>query len=874
MLLTFEQIDCESAEFNLVGKKAQSLIQMTQWGLPVPSGCVITLDSFDHFCEENQLFEDVQRLRVEVKEGNPQAIKHAQEVQRRIMDSPLPQSLMQSIENYLLQHPTHHFALRSSGNKEDLKDSSFAGLYTSVLNIKGLDAFIDALKQCWASLFNDRVISYCQNKSINYDDMGLAVIAQQMVSSEKSGVIFTVNPLSGLDTEMVIEACFGVGEALVSGQVTPDNYCYNWYERVESKRDISDKRVRMVPISQAPFIVTEENEPRLATSAVLDPADVELLVAVALKVQQHYGFPVDVEWAYAAGTFYIVQSRPITQISYGAIPGEWTTADFKDGGVSSTVCSRFMWSLYDLIWENELPEYLLRVHLIKENSPKRWGDMFFGRPYWFLTPVKEGLLRLPGFVERHFDEDLGIQVAYEGEGRCSKTNVKTIFHALNVLSAFEKSFKEQLAFCPDFVEQQRAKLETLDTLALEKMDRDELFSLYGSFINEEYYLSEASYFTLIFNNSNATSIFKDSLRKYKKDANYTTLLSGLSGLSHLKPNFRLYELSRLIKGDSQALSHWNDSSIKELVHCWAAGDTSFYMDEVAAFIEEYKYHSVRELDITVPRYGEDPSFVMESVKNYIQLSDDRFSPQQMNNKQGQRSALAQKELLQSVPFYSRKKVANKLKRWREFLWWREELRDYSTQYYYQVRRFTLAVAKQLQNQGVIGEVRDIFNLPVEQVIALTTGELSSQAAQHEIERNKIYYESFRNFKNPDEIGKRYTGSTRSTVSIENADNSYSGVPCSAGVVTGRARVIKDIYDSNRIEQGDILITRFTDPGWTPKFSLIAAVATETGGLLSHAAVISREYGIPAVLAIPELTDRIKDGDQVMVNGNTGQVTVE
>lgn len=880
MLLTFQELLQKSPEKRpLIGQKALSLLQLQQWGMQVPDGACLSVAAFQLFSQFNQLDSDIQAV---FQSPTPPAIDTLQALQVRIRNGIMPPKLQIPILDWLEQQTNSHWAVRSSGILEDLAGASFAGLYTTQLNIQGETHLFEAIKDCWASLFHERLLKYVYDKKLPIEKLGLALILQAMVPAQKSGVLFTVNPIQGRDKEMWIEATWGLGEALVSGLVTPDQYGYDWFNEQETHRQINDKAIAIWPLAEAPFTHQQALTVEQRHAEVLSLAEIRELVNLSLTIQEQAGFPVDIEWAKDEQQFYILQSRPITSLHYQGIGGEWTTADFKDGGVSSSVCSPFMWSLYDHIWEQTMPAYLAKTKLLAPELPERWGDMFFGRPYWNVGAVKAGLKRLPGFVERQFDESLGIEVCYQGQGYMTPFGLGTLWHGLQVLSALKQSFSEQLQGCPSFAQQQRERLAALEQVEPDTMTDQAFLGFYGTLLRQHYTACESGYFNLIFDNSNATTLFQDSFKPYKDKVNYLNLISGLTDLSHLKQNHALWVLSRQIRTNAEALVYWQTHSSAEIRAHWLAGHRGCLLDAFGVYLNEFKHHSTRELDITVPRYGEEPLFPIESLQNTIAL-DDTHDPQAMNQRQHAAFLAEQATFLALVPWFSRRKMAEKLTQLRQFLWWREELRDLSTQMYAQVRRFTLHLAKRLKMPLMVpvwDEPADIFFLSMTellQLVDLLMGQgtvLSrewSDKFSHSLQRNKRYYQSFRHFENPNELGSRYTGGA--SLADDGAANAWRGVACSPGVVTGTARVIRDIFDADRLQSGDILITRFTDPGWTPKFSLLAGVATETGGLLSHAAVISREYGIPAVLAIPHLTEYITDGQKITLDGFQGVVRV-
>lgn len=873
MYYSFKNVSKQNIDTSLIGKKAESLVQMTAWNFPVPDGGCITTRGFDEFIKLNSLQDVIAELSELMKlSGDKTKIDALSEtIREKILAGTLPKEIEKEVESLQSNHPDSHFAVRSSGTKEDLAGASFAGQYDTILNVKTAPHLFDAIRTCWASLFNERVITYCMDKKISFGNMKLSVCLQKMIPADKSGVIFTVRPHKGHDKEIFIEACFGIGEALVGGEVTPDQYVYDWFNETEKERTISTKKIAIIAIDEPPFTKTITNSDERANETVLNSEEVRELSKIAVNIQSSYGFPVDIEWVKKDDNFYIIQSRPITAINSSGIEGEWTTADFKDGGVSSTVCTPYMWSLYDLAYEQTMPVYLEKIKLITEGKSILWGDMFFGRPYWNLGEIKNGLRKLPGFCERDFDNDLGIQITYEGDGYRTQTTPKTLFHGIKVLIALKKSFKEQMEFIPQFKKRQEAKLKELEEINPSDMDRESFLRFFEAFIAEEYFNSEGSYFTMIYDNSNINSIFNDKIRSLNVEVNILNLISGLTNLSHLIPNYKLWDLKEEIKKNDVSRRFWQEAPVQSLVEKWRNGDTSHYMDKVRDYITEFKFHSTRELDIMVPRYGEDPSFVMENLKNLLEL-DDKFEPRALNEKQHKAYIEERKKLLKAVPFYKRRSVAKLLDKRREFLWWREEARDLSTQFYYYVRKFTLELSRHFMDMGYITEKEDIFFLAFDDMKDVIHKRITENESLSIVKRNRTYYDSFRNYQNPNEIGNRFSQS--SPVDIGENAEVLTGIPCSQGVVSGKIKVIKDIFDADRLEKGDILITKYTDPGWTPKFGFLAGVATETGGLLSHAAVISREYGIPAVLAIDNLTQILKDGQHITLDGNTGKIYIE
>lgn len=852
-LVSFEEVAAHPEVRGRIGRKAGSLVDLVLWGLPVPPGAVVTADALERFLAENGLAgRAAESLARRATDAPPDAARLAA-LRDAILAAPFPADLGGALAAWRARRPSAAVAVRSSGLCEDLANASFAGQYLTILDVEGEEALLRAVRECWASLFTPNVIGYARDRGIDASAMRLAVIVQEMIPAEKSGVVFTVNPVTGVDREMVIEACPGLGDALVSGAVTPDRYRYDWYRDEEVERVVAERPAVTAPPDAA---------------AVLAPSEVRQLAALALDIQTRCGFPVDVEWARRGDAFFILQSRPITSIGVAGIDGEWTTADFRDGGVSSTVCTPFMWSLYDLVWERALPDYAKRVRLLDHDPGIVWGEMFYGRPYWNSGAIKACLERLPGFVERAYDEDLGIEVSYEGDGFVSRTTARTALRAVRVLAALRRSVRHQRASIPGFREREVSRLRTLEAIVPATLPREALFEAYERLILDDYRLVESAYFTLIFHNSNLQSLFRDAIRKGPDAPNLGALLGGLGRLSHMLPIFRLWRLSRQMRRDAEARDFVAATPAATLSERLVRGDRGPCLDMLRDVVGEFRYRAPRELDLTVPRYGEDPTPVIENLKRFLELEDDQ-DPEVANERQRAAFLRERERFLAAVPWYRRRSLSRGLEEVRWFLWWREELRDLSTRMYARIRTFTLAVATHLVQEGVLGDAAEIFMLPVTSLLEVLRGGVGSEELAALVRRNRRYHDSFRNFENPDDLGSRPRGGAARTPGPGRA---LAGVPCSPGVASGRARVIEDIWDARRLAQGDILVTRFTDPAWTPSFGLLRGVATETGGLLSHAAVIAREYGIPAVLAVKGLTRAVRDGSPIEIDGSRGTVT--
>ena len=354
---------------------------------------------------------------------------------------------------------------------------------------------------------------------------------------------------------------------------------------------------------------------------------------------------------------------------------------------------------------------------------------------------------------------------------------------------------------------------------------------------------------------------------------YLELLSGLQDLRHLDPLKALWALAGRVREDAALTELVAETPAEALHETLASAPQAWVGEAIAGFLRDYRHHSVAELDITQPRWDEDPTFVMRTLKAYVAQHDPGRDPSAMSQKQ---HALYLAERARAQAYFDGKLFGlgrgaffGKLDLLRRYSWWREEMRDRSSRCYALIRRETLALAAVLAQEGKLAASEDVWQLTWRETLDLACGQLGGEAARALVAARREDGDGWRGFTNPNELGQRFKQG--GTAPAQAPPGGLAGIPCSPGLVTAIARIVPTIHDAERLGAGEILVTKFTDPGWTPLFSGIAGVVTETGGILSHAAVIAREYGIPAVLAVAGATQRIADGQRVVLDGSAGTI---
>ncbi|MCR5835544.1 MAG: phosphoenolpyruvate synthase [Lachnospiraceae bacterium] len=829
--------EIEHNPINKLGNKGKFLLQMKTAGFNVPDGFILDSDIYDITIAANGLREKLDSILPHLTMQNVKEISC--ELVSLWEDALLPDNICHELD--LLTDDDTLYAVRSSGLMEDLASHSFAGQYDTFLNVKKEDIASKVIG-CYQSMFREVLLQYLVNNNLDTAALKMSVIVQEMVPAQYSGICFSVNPSTGEDKVMLIEVSKGLGENIVSGRTAPEQYFYNWYDQKEIRRN--------------------------SNNSLLSPSMVDKCAKVFEGIQLFFGYPCDIEFAVYNEEVFILQSRQITKLQYNGIKDMWTTADFKDGGVSATVCTPYMWSLYEYIWDYSLRNFIVKTEILTDDElPDILGEMFYGRPYWNMSAVKKAMSQVIGYKEREFDNEYGITGNYEGDGATTKITPKTLHRMLRIVlrqsQLLRHRRKNAQRYKSDLLKRYYLDKKKYDTNQIKDIEKD-----FYRITKSTYLRSETTYFWQIFINTIHQSLYKDSLLKYVSESEYLALLGSINNISHLLPFYEMWDVSRDIRNNADAFEYWKSNDINELTN--HLSDSEYCMPEVDKILQKYGYHSDKELDITYPCYYENPSTIVSMVKDMVVL-DDSFSP----NEDKEKGLAMQKEVLDKIAANVSpkvfKKVHKKVINMRDMLWWREEFRDISTRFYYLLRVYTIEYAKLLAKQGILENIEDVWFLKVKNLWDFIDDKCTADELQTTIEKNKRYYNSYRNYISDNEIGTVFSDNGATTK--DNASSGIKGLGANNGTVTGVARVIEDFTEIDRLKEGDILITKFTDTGWTPKFAILSGIVTEYGGILCHAAIVSREYGIPAIVCCKDAMKKIRDGQIITVNGATGTVTI-
>ena len=815
-----------------VGNKAKNLIEMKANGFNVPDGFVVDSETYSKEIILNNINDEINNNLKKLTIENVEEI--SKEISSLFDGFEFSKKVKEEIISKLNDNKL--YAVRSSGMKEDLEEYSFAGQYETYLNTKKRSV-LKRIIDCYKSMFSKTILSYFINNNISTESLKMSVIVQEMIPSTYSGICFTVDPVSGNDKTMLIEVGEGLGENIVSGQNKPEQYYYNWY----------DEKVK-------------ENE-----NTYLNDNLVKKIGTTFYEIMQYFGYPCDIEFAVVKNELYILQSRKITKIEYQGYNYVWSTADFKDGGVSASVCTPYMWSLYEYIWEYTLKKFILDSKILRPlELPSKLGEMFYGRCYWNLSAVKRAMSKIVGYKERDFDEEYGIVPTYEGDGHTTKATPTSLIAILRMAIAQSKIVKtrekNKVFLKDDLLKKYYYYKGMYDTQSIK-----DIKTTWKELTHDDYLYSESTYFWQIFINTVHQSLNKDSLLKYIEERDYLDLISNMDNISHLLPFYDMWDVSRTIRNNKEDFNYWKNKNIEEIVKDIKNDRENKYKD-VIKVINLYGYHSDKELDVTYPCYYEDITPIVINIRDLV-LLDDSFSPYEDIDKGKKLYDKKLKSIRKKIGEGNYQDLEKKIIKIRDMLWWREEFRDVSTRFYYLIRIYTIELAKELVKEKVLNEVNDIWFLKVGELWDYLDEKLDEDDLDLIIEKNKKYYNAYRNYTSENEIGSMFTGDRV-------IKSNMKGLGANNGVVTGTARVIESFEEIDRLQEGDILVTKFTDTGWTPKFAILSGIVTEYGGVLCHAAIVSREYGIPAIVSATGIMNEIKDGEKITINGTTGEIRKE
>ncbi|HEU5377767.1 MAG TPA: phosphoenolpyruvate synthase [Ktedonobacteraceae bacterium] len=866
-VLGFQDID--KTKLMVVGGKGANLGELSRIeGIHVPDGFCISTEAFKRIIgDTSSIHELLDRLSLLKVEDRNKIGELSGELRRVIEGIAIPQDIHEEIAHLLSRlDEKNAYAVRSSATAEDLPTASFAGQQDTYLNIIGEEAILKHISKCWASLFTERVVTYRLQNGFDHRKVHLAVVVQKMLFPQAAGILFTADPVTCNRKVSSIDASFGLGEALVSGLVNVDSYKVRNGKVIDKK--ISTKELAVYALKDG-GTKEQEIEPEKQSRQALTDEQILRLERLGRKIEEHFGCPQDIEWCLVGDTFYIVQSRPITTLY--PIP----EANDQENHVYISVGHQQM--MTDPMKPLGLSFFLLTTNALMR---KAGGRLFVDVTPMLASPAsRESILDVLGqhdplikdalmtIIERgDFIQSLPDDKQEKTPGKNNQGPLLADYKTLNEYDP---------AIVSDLIKRSETSIEELKQNIQTKSGSDLIDFILEDIQQLKKGLSGPQGFGVIMTAMNASSWINEKMKEWLGEKNVAdTLSQSVPNNITSEMGLALLDVADVIRPYPEVIEYLqqvkDDTFLDKLVK-FKGGQES--RGAINAYLNKYGMRCAGEIDITRTRWSEKPATLVPMILSNIK----NFEPGESRRRfeQGRQEALKkEQELLDRLKRLSDgEQKARETKRMisliRNFIGYREYPKYSMVHRYFVYKQALLKEAEQLVQAKVLHEKEDISYLTFQDLgEVIRTHNLDYQL----IGKRKDEYKFYEKLTPPRVItsdGEIIAGKyKREKLPAE----AIVGLPVSSGVIEGRARVILHMEDAD-LEEGDILVTSFTDPSWTPLFVSIKGLVTEVGGLMTHGAVIAREYGLPAVIGVESATKRIKDGQRIRVHGTEGYVEI-
>ena len=872
--------------FALAGGKGANLSRLARAELPVPDGFILTTRAYAAFVAANGLEEQILDLIARTKLDDPQMLAATSATIRTLFAAgALPEAIAATIRAAYAELGQPAVAVRSSATAEDLPDLSFAGQQDTFLNIVGEPALIDAVIRCWSSLWTARAIGYRARNNIDQRDVALAVVIQTMVESEAAGVLFTANPLSGKRAETVIDATLGLGEALVSGQVEPDHYVVEPNTGRMLTKTLGAKALAIRGTSGGGTTTAAADAAQ--QQALPDAAIVEL-ARLGQRIARLFDSPQDIEWAWADGTLFVVQSRPITSLfplpdglapeplqvllSFGAVQGVLdpltplgrdlfqsiaaTVANLLNQRVTAetqrvfvTAGERLFLNITGALRHHRLHSIIPNALRVVEPASRQMLLTLLAEPA--LTPVKRRMsLSTRIQVIRTLSPILGnvaYNLIYPNLGRLRiQRRVEAIVGEVQAQSRAATSLAERLAL-----------LESAPQTLVRRG-----IPIIGPGI-------ASGMLSLQILNRLASTL--------PHNPGVLEITRGLPHNVTTEMDLALWQAARSIKSDPATLAYIQRTDAvtlaEDLLQQRLPPQAQAAIDR---FLERYGMRGIAEIDMGRTRWQEYPLPLIQTLQSYLQIDKPSAAPDVIFEQGAASAQAAIERLVRELRTSKRGWIKARLARWaarrvRALAGLRESPKFAAIRIIGTVREAVLASGRELVAQGVIARPDDLFFLHRGEIKALASGE--TRDWQVLIAERRSAYEREKQRRQVPRLllsdGRAFFDGIADTAADA---TTLIGSPVSPGSVEGVAHVVFDPH-AEQLAPGEILVCRGTDPAWTPLFLAAGGLVMEVGGLMTHGSVVAREYGIPAVVGVHEATTRLRSGQRIRVDGSSGRVTL-
>src|SRR5829696_5826965 len=858
-VLGLQEID--QTQVAVVGGKGAQLGQLSRIeGIRVPAGFCVTTDAFRRVMADAPSIDDRLDRLSRLNPDDREAVRTLSAEIRGILEGiAIPDDLAAAITGALAGLGEQDaYAVRSSATAEDLPTASFAGQQDTFLNVVGRSAILQHVSRCWASLFTERAVTYRLRNGLAHRKVHMAVLVQQMVFPQAAGILFTADPVTGNRKVASVEACFGLGEALVSGVVNADAYKVRDGEVVA--KAVATKRLA---IYASPAGGTQEQaiEPERQDEPALTDAQVVRLAQLARRIEAHFGRPQDIEWCLVDDDFQIIQSRPITTLFPIPAAGDRENHVYVSVGHQQMMTDP-MKPLGLSFWQMTTPRPLYEaggrlfvdVTQILASPASRAGLLeVLGKSDPLIGDALQTIVEREDFLPPLPDE--GPAWAPPGGGPAPiETDPAIVAELIGRSQASIAALKCDIqtksgSALLDFI---RADIQELKRVQFDPRSMQVIMAA----MEATWWLNEQLQAWL--GEKNAADTLTQSV-PHNVTSEMGLALLDVADVIHPHPDVVAF------------LQHAKDDGFLDELPELEGGREA--RDAIRAWLDRYGMRCVGEIDITKPRWSERPStlvpMILGNIKNFEPGAGERRFEQGRQEAWKKEQELL--ERLRALPDGERKAEEAKrmIDRVRAFIGYREYPKYGMVSRYFVYKQALLEEAERLVQAHVVRDKEDIFYLTFQELHDVVR---TDQVDDQLIRQRKDAFRSYQALTPPRVLtsdGEVIAGAYRRD---DLPASALVGLPVSAGTIEGRARVILDMAEAD-LEAGDILVTAYTDPSWTPLFVAIKGLVTEVGGLMTHGAVIAREYGLPAVVGVEHATRLIRDGQRIRVHGTDGYVEI-
>lgn len=865
------------------GGKGWHLSCLSRYGFRVPTGRVLAAEAYTAFLQHNALQEIINGVDWLISSSETEIDTNSQlaELRKNITNGSIPPSIASELAAELNSPDFANIALavRSSAVAEDSAQASFAGIHASSLQVYGPDSVLLSIKDCYASLWTPQAVSYRRKMNIKIDQVKMAVVIMEMVAAKAAGIGFTCDPQTSRGDVLVINANFGLGESVVNGTVDPDTYYLDgrawhpWPQILSRKIGKKQGITQPARIGGTEFILQED----LSTQQVLTDEQLSQLGLLLQRVFESLGEGwrhQDVEWVFDGQDFVLVQARPVTALprrTFPALqnqPDIWSNGNYRDAVpmVLSPLSRRMIKDIINEILISSIEDagYQLPVGL-------QFSRLFKGRLYCNLSALQWAYFDSMGSLPRDINMFWGghqpeIEIENPRPFR-GLDGLRRIWRGLRGVAKIN-GFRTKAPTIHEEVVQALANVTSDDFASLNNEELITIFAKLGKIVREYArvfpFLSATGSTPMVMMIRKLVYYFPDQAFAMANGL----MIGGEAAITSADHGYQLLELACIARNDEDAVRFFSEPQFAPDSWRDQLPENSPFKKAFLDFLQTYGHRAVYELDIINSRWNEDQTYLLEIIQTNLHTAD----LQTFRKKQKDKYQQTWQQIEKKVSHHRRVEIRKLVQSAQSGAAIREQTKSVLAQIVQAYRMLALELGNRLLNQGILKERSDVFFCTWPELIALLSGQWDGHGITTLITTRKAARQEMETFAAPDVIFGDKPQTTRPVAPA--TGNHLTGVAVAGGKAIGTARHINHPEEGKKLQPGEIMVSPSTDPGWTPLFLQAGGLIMETGGFLSHGAIVAREYGIPAVVNVPGVMQIVRDGMNVTVDGDEGRVFLQ